>query len=243
MYQTTNKSSIGTILLLIITIFCYTPEALAQENTPSTKPKLESRPTTPEKSLPTPKAIKTEILTNNETRQEERASTTEGISEMKQEKQEQRVQLREDKQIALQEGRQKRIINLSANISNRMEAAIARFFDIVARLEQRISKIKETGIDTTESETKLREATASLAVARTKLNNIDSLVIEATTSVTPITKWNRLRETYLDAGKLIRTSQQQLREAISLLKTSPNIEVTTETDISTTTSSSTTTAE
>lgn len=154
-----------------------------------------------------------------ETRQEERADLIEQRQATATERIEQRQELQEERQAALEGVRQQRILNLSANISNRMEAAIERLFNIIERFEQRIEKLKQAGADTTLAETKLREAAQLLAEARAKLSNIDTLVYNATTSTEPKTDWKSVRETYLEAGRLIRASHQALRETISLLKT------------------------
>lgn len=148
---------------------------------------------------------------NREARLDERqASTSERILE--------KQTLRAERQAALQEVRQKRVLNLGANISNRMEAAIARFYDIVARFEQRITKLKAAGVDTAAAETKIREASQALAEARAILSDIDTLVYDATTSTEPQSNWAVVRITYQEAGQRIRASHQALREAISLLK-------------------------
>lgn len=141
------------------------------------------------------------------------------LSEQRQASTTERIERRVERQIALETVRQQRVLNLSANISNRMEAVIERLFQIIERFEQRIEKIKLGGIDTTQAETKLREATQLLASARATLANIDNLVYNATTSTEPKSSWQLVRETYLETGRLIRASHQALRETISLLKT------------------------
>jgi hypothetical protein len=130
-----------------------------------------------------------------------------------------RQKLREQRQVALEEVRQARVLNLAANISNRMEAAIERLYDIVGRFEARINKLKVSGVNTSAAEEKLRSAVQLLSKARATLGNIDTLVQNATTSTQPKTDWQKVRVTYLEAGKLIRESHQALRETIALLKT------------------------
>jgi exonuclease VII small subunit len=142
---------------------------------------------------------------------ERQASTSERI--------EARQELRTERQAALEEVRQKRVLNLAANISNRMEAAIARLYDIVARFELRVAKLKAAGVDTAAAEAKIREASQALAEARGALSPIDTLVNDATTSTEPQKNWTDVRSTYQTTAQLIRASHQALREAIALLKT------------------------
>ncbi len=130
-----------------------------------------------------------------------------------------RQKLREQRQVALTEVRQARVLNLAANISNRMEAAIERLYDIVGRFEARINKLKVSGVNTSAAEEKLRSAVQLLSKARATIGNIDTLVQNATTSNQPKTDWQNVKETYLEAGRLIRESHQALRETIALLKT------------------------
>ena len=150
---------------------------------------------------------------------DELAQASSSTSSTSQDRVEQRQEMREEKRTTLQQVKQQRIINLSANISNRMEAAMTRFYNIISRLETRIEKLKQDNVDTASASTKLREASQLLAEAKTKLKDIDTLVINATTSEQPQSDWKEVRETYLEAGRLIRASHQALRETIALLKT------------------------
>ncbi len=146
------------------------------------------------------------------------ATTTEERGTALEERQEERAELRDQRQSVLSGVRQQRVLNLSANISNRMEAAIDRLFNIVGRLEQRIFKLNSEGINTEAASAKLREAAQQLASARARLGNIDTLVTEATTSQEPKTAWQTVRTVYQQTGTEILASHQALRETISLLK-------------------------
>ncbi len=195
----TSKQFISSLGIIFTLFFSYVLIAQAEEATST-----QTGTTTKEKGLGQfPKAS---TSTKNTTSTEARTP-------------EQRQELRQEQQSALRETIQQRIINLSANMSNRMEAAIERFYNIIGRLESRIGKLKQTGVDTAIVETKLREATQLLAEAKTKLNNIDNLVYSATTSTQPKSDWKIVRETYLETGRLIRASHQALRETVALLKT------------------------
>jgi hypothetical protein len=157
-----------------------------------------------------------------EVRGKARASTTEQRQETRAENVEQRQTLRLERQTALQDVRQQRVLNLSANISNRMDGAIERIFTIITRVEQRIEKLKAAGADTAAAEVKLRESAQLLAEARTAIANIDNLVYNATTSAEPITAWQNVKGVYKEAGGLIRSSHATLKEVVSLLKASIN---------------------
>lgn len=130
-----------------------------------------------------------------------------------------RQELRTERQAVLRAELQQRVLNLSANISNRMEAAISRIFNIIDRLEIRITKLREAGINTTASESKLREASQLLAEARQTLSSIDESVYDATTSTEPQNRWQEVRQIYQTAGSQIRQSHQALRDCVALLKT------------------------
>ena len=58
----------------------------------------------------------------------------------------------------MEAARQNRVLNLSANISNRMEGAIARLATINERLGSRIEKLTAAGIDTNAATAKLKES-------------------------------------------------------------------------------------
>lgn len=129
-----------------------------------------------------------------------------------------RQEVRAERQSALTKVRQERIINLSANISNRMDAAVERLFTIIGRLEARITKLSDNGVDTATATAALREAAASLSEAKVLLANIDTLVNGATTSEAPYSEWQSVREQYKKIGELIRQSHASLRKTVALLK-------------------------
>jgi exonuclease VII small subunit len=133
--------------------------------------------------------------------------------------QEVRQELRTERQEALSEIRQQRIINLAANISNRMDAAVERLFAIIGRLESRIAKLELAGQDTTRARTSLQSASQSLAEARGLLSDIDSAVIAATTSEEPYTAWQELRTRYQSIAERIRNTHSFLRDTLTALKT------------------------
>lgn len=129
-----------------------------------------------------------------------------------------RANVTNEQRVTLNEIRQTRIMNLAANISNRMDAAVIRLSNISQRLEQRILKMEESGIETSLAKEKLSLANETLAAARLKLSDIDTLVKEATYSTETRNDWQTVRERYRETGTLIRQAHQSLSESIMTLK-------------------------
>ncbi len=216
----TKKTALtGSCILAGLLVFSLT--AFAQESVSTSSNSAAPRAATSSEETRDRQELRETSL---ETRQENTATRTEAVEERQADRAErvmERQDLRQVRQVALQAVRQERVLNLSANISNRMEAAIERLYSIIERLEGRIAKIRENGMDTRAAETRLREAAQLLAEAKTALNDIDNQVYMATTSTEPQAKWHTVRETYLEAGRLIRASHQALRDTVALLKTAP----------------------
>jgi hypothetical protein len=127
------------------------------------------------------------------------------------------------KDIYLSETKQKRITNLCANISNRLDAVIARQDNIANRLNSRITKMKEQNFDTTVAEANLVTAKATLATAKDKMRNIDMLVNQTITSTNINSNWQITHTTYLETESLVKKTQDELRLVVSSLKVaSPN---------------------
>ena len=196
--------------------------AHAQESTTTTTDATSTRPANPSpEERQATLETRTEEMT--ERREEVEANRAEQIEQRQASttiRQEQRTEVRAERQAALSEARQQRVLNLSANVSNRMGAAIDRLFSVIERLEARIDKMKQAGSDTNAAETKLREAAGHIANAQAILSDIDNLVYNATTSEQPLTYWQEVRTTYQEAARLIRAGHQALRETIALLKES-----------------------
>lgn len=149
---------------------------------------------------------------------EARAASSSERQAAQEERQAERAEVREERRGALAAFRQERVINLAANISNRMDAATERLYNIIGRLETRIEKLRVAGYDTAAAEARLKEASATLAEAKTALSDIDTLVYGATTGDQPQTAWKTVRERYQTVAGLIRTTHSQLRETVALMK-------------------------
>ena len=172
-------------------------------------------------------ATTTNIATSsNATSSNNQTTTTEEFYVTEEEKPNQ------NQSVYLSEAKQKRVTNLCANISNRLDAVINRHEQITKRLESRITKLQQQNFDTTESYTQLQEAVSTLNQAKESIKDIDNLVYRMTTSVHPQTDWILVYTTYTNTEKLVRETQTKLRTTITILKSLPSIN--TETDNTTT---------
>lgn len=122
------------------------------------------------------------------------------------------------RQATLEARAQERVTNLSANMSNRMEAIIARLQNISDRLESRIVKMNESGVDTTASAAALASAQLSLDGALTEISDIDASVYAAVSAADVRSGWATLKAKFEGIRDLIKTAHSELQRSISLLK-------------------------
>ncbi len=113
---------------------------------------------------------------------------------------------------------QTRIINLAANISNRLDTAAARLQNIHRRMVTRAELLKASGYDTTAAETALAESKIALDLITNRLAPIDSLVYTATTATTPKTAWVAVSQEYSEIANELRTAKVTLITALTTLK-------------------------
>ncbi len=133
-------------------------------------------------------------------------------------------------QSVLSAATQKRLINLAANISNRLEGLIMRMRQITNRVEQRIETQEAAGYNVDAARASLQNANASLDTASRQLKNIDADVNYAFRSQDPKTEWTKVRSTYIAARDTIRQAHTELRTTVSLLKSAtPNAPIATST--------------
>lgn len=123
----------------------------------------------------------------------------------------------EERRAALQERAQERLLNLAANMSNRMEAAIRRMSNVVERLESRIEKLQTAGIETSEAEGHIATAKRHLTSAQGTLANIDEDVVQFIGSNDPRASWMRVKSIYETTRDDLRSAHQALREAVASL--------------------------
>lgn len=125
-------------------------------------------------------------------------------------------------EVALTPARQQRIINLAANVSNRIESTIARLEQINARIETRIGKFDQSEVDVSFAEENLDITNYLLYQAKQSMSSIDNDVSAAVTSATPIANWTSVKETFITAENHLQTAHQLISESVvSLQNPSP----------------------
>jgi len=129
--------------------------------------------------------------------------------------------------VTLEARAQQRTTNLAANMSNRMEAVIGRLQNIANRLESRLIKLADAGVDTTASAVALASAQLSLDAALAEISDIDAEVYAAFSAPDARTGWNELRLKFITIKNFIKTAHRELRSSITLIKKA-SLAVTTE---------------
>lgn len=122
---------------------------------------------------------------------------------------------------ALSERAQERIINLAANLSNRLDAVINRLDTIMARLKTRLNKLEAAGTDVSEARSYLRTAETALAAARQNMTGIDDQVLSFATASDARANWSELKERYTRTRDLVRSAHADMRSAVLILKNPP----------------------
>lgn len=115
---------------------------------------------------------------------------------------------------------QDRIINLAANISNRLDSALTRLQNIQARMESRATTMRAAGLDTSLALTSLEENKIILTRSAEQLASIDSLVYYATTAPTPKLAWMAVSAKYKVIATDLRDSKALLTTTLTDLKAS-----------------------
>ena len=120
---------------------------------------------------------------------------------------------------ALTAAAQTRLINLAANVSNRLDAYVRRITNVTDRLESRANKMGENGLDVTAARAKIAEARAELDKARQSLANIDAAVNNFVKSENPRTYWQQVKATYMSSRDAIKAAHRATVETLLILKT------------------------
>jgi GTP1/Obg family GTP-binding protein len=120
----------------------------------------------------------------------------------------------------LQRIAQTRLVNLAANMSNRMDSAVARLQNVTDRLNSRLTKMSSEGIDVTAATAELSLAQTKLDEAKRNLANIDTEVNAFVGSATPRENWQNLKNTYLGTRAAIVAAHQNILATINLAKNS-----------------------
>ena len=120
---------------------------------------------------------------------------------------------------------QTRITNLSANISNRLEATITRLEIITKRLEARMQIMNAQGLNVDEASLQLLEVHTTLNGAQRQLENIDSAVASVTGGEKPQATWAVVRTTFIETHRKVVLAKEQLSATVLLLRRSTFAEV------------------
>jgi phosphoglycolate phosphatase-like HAD superfamily hydrolase len=154
---------------------------------------------------PLPPKMEERMEKRDERREQMMASGTAAM-ERREERKEGREDRRDERQDRRQDRREEILKRMATQMVTVMEAAIDRFTKLADRLDSRIAKLKEKGVNTATAEanlaiarTKITEATTAVALAK---GNIASAVATAASSTTG------------DAGKPVRESLQKARESV-----------------------------
>lgn len=113
---------------------------------------------------------------------------------------------------------QERVTALAGNMSTRMESVIKRLQNITDRLESRIIKLNDAGVNTTSSAAALASAQLSLNAAQAEISDIDVMVYEVISSNDIHTGWTSLKTKFSNIKNFIKTAHRELRTSITLLK-------------------------
>lgn len=127
------------------------------------------------------------------------------------------AEMREERRAALMENMQDRIINLAANVINRLAAATDRMYNIIARLDSRIEKLDENGVDTKAAQEKLTAAKSELEKADEALTDLES-VSDAVRGDTPKEAFATVRAEFIAVRESLKLTHTYLRDTVALLK-------------------------
>ena len=148
--------------------------------------------------------------------------------------------------VALNTTAQTRIINLTANLSNREDATVRRLQNVSNRLVARLALIKAAGKDVHSAESHLADTASKLALAKSSLTTIDKAVTAFVGSSNPQESWVNLKTTYTTINATIRAAYEALKAAVTAaeaasVSTQSSAVTATTTATSTTTTTATTT--
>jgi hypothetical protein len=135
-----------------------------------------------------------------------------------------RQAVQEGKRTVLNERTQERIINLAANMSNRIEATTARLQNISNRLVSRIEKMEGSEVDTDTAIAALASAQISLDAASAAMENIDTEVTQAVGSEDMRSTWFTVKNTYVTATNHLKTAHSEIVASVAALKSPRAIE-------------------
>jgi hypothetical protein len=90
--------------------------------------------------------------------------------------------------------------------------------NIITRLESRIDKLSESGLDTTEASAALASAQTSVDAAVSALAQIDVTVQAAVTAENPRAAWVEVRAAFTSIRAQLRTAHNEIKASVQELK-------------------------
>ena len=134
---------------------------------------------------------------------------------------------------------QTRLLNLAANMSNRMESAVKRLQNVTDRLTSRLNKMEEQGKNVSAARSELAQAQLKLNEATQNLASIDNEVNAFVGSATPRENWQNLKNTYINTRIAIIAAHQNILATVNLAQNAIVSPFNISTSTSSTTASST----
>ncbi|MEZ4200171.1 MAG: hypothetical protein R3B69_01025 [Candidatus Paceibacterota bacterium] len=117
---------------------------------------------------------------------------------------------------------QQRIFNLAANVSNKIEAATTRLYDIIDRMERRARKLAASGAEYEQTATGVAEGLANerneLTRVTSALEGIDQRMYEAVTAADPKTAWEEASWYFYSAQVNLKRSYERTITNLMILK-------------------------
>ena len=200
-------------LLVLLSLLFTASITFAQEETEtSTEEETASQETENEEGPATTRRAELKEKAENlrDKAVERKASSTERRAEFQEKSAERKAEL--------SDRIQERIINLAANLSNRLDAAAERMQNIIDRIDSRITKLNDRGVDTDAAERALADAQAAVDAALAGLAEIDRIVTDAITSNDPRTVWKTAKSAFLEIKENIKSAHSALRTTVEELK-------------------------
>lgn len=127
------------------------------------------------------------------------------------------------RKAALQIQGQKRITNLAANMSNRMEAAVSRMQNVVTRLKSRLAILESENVDTAAARAELTATETKITLASNILKTIDAAVAAFVASENPKEAWLPVRNTFGTTRDAILAAHTGLQTTLDLIKASTTV--------------------
>lgn len=143
----------------------------------------------------------------------------------------------------IDEKRKAQIREIAARTIKRLEAAVERLAKLSDRLESRLNKLSEGGVDVSKSRGLLTEARAKIAEAKSKIAEAKASIETAVSSDSPKEAFQKVREITGGANEKLKEAHKALVRAISSASAKGGLKKATTTPTTTNTESSETTTQ